>query len=150
MKEIIDKKDLKLLEILQEDSSLSSHKISKKTLIPVTTVSNRIKKLRKLGVINKYTVEIDKTKLGFGILAYIFINLSLGELKEQGMKIGDLIKIIKKYPLIESVEHVTGDIDIILKMHVRNIEELNDYVVHTLSNYKGVGKTKTSFVLIKN
>ena len=149
MKEIIDKNDMKILEILKEDSSLSTHKISKKTLIPVTTVNNRIKKLKNNGVIKKYTIEIDKSKLGFNLLAYIFINISNTELKASGMKVDDLIKIIRKNSFIESVEHVTGNIDIVLKMHVRSIEELNDYVVNTLSNYKGIEKTNTLFVLIK-
>ena len=149
MKELIDKKDIKILEILTEDSSLSSHKISKKTLIPVTTVNNRIKKLKKEGIIKKYTVEVDKSKLGFNLSAYIFINLSLTELKEGDMKVEDLIRIIRKNHLIESVEHVTGGIDIVLKMHARSIEELNDYVVNTLSNYKGIEKTNTLFVLVK-
>ena len=149
MKELIDKKDLKILEILTEDSSLSSHKISKKTLIPVTTVNNRIKKLKRDGVIKKYTVEIDRSRLGFNLSAYILINLSLTELKEENMKVDDIIRIIRKNPLLESVEHVTGGIDIVLKMHVKSIEELNDYVVNTLSNYKGMEKTNTLFVLVK-
>ena len=149
MKEIIDKNDMKILEILKEDSSLSTHKISKKTLIPVTTVNNRIKKLRNNGIIRKYTIEIDKSKLGFNLLAYIFINLSNTELKASGMKVEDLIQMIRKNQFIESVEHVTGNIDIVLKMHVKSIEELNDYVVNTLSNYKGIEKTNTLFVLVK-
>ena len=149
MKEIIDKNDMKILEILKEDSSLSTHKISKKTLIPVTTVNNRIKKLENNGIIRKYTIEIDKSKLGFNLLAYIFINLSNTELKASGMKADDLIKVIRKNPFIESVEHVTGNIDIVLKMQVKAIEELNDYVVNILSNLKGVEKTNTSFVLLK-
>lgn len=149
MKELIDKKDLKILEILTEDSSLSTHKISKKTLIPVTTVNNRIKKLKKLGVISKYTVEIDKRKLGFNLLVYILINISLTELKQEGMKVQDLVKVIKHSPLIESVEHVSGNIDIVVRMYVRSIEELNHYVVNILSNHKGIENTNTLFVLIK-
>ena len=149
MKDLIDKNDLKILEILKEDSSLSTHKISKKTLIPVTTVNNRIKKLKKLGVIKRYTVEIDKGKLGFNLLAYVFINLSNTELKASGMKVDDLIRMIRKNPFIESVEHVTGSIDLMLKMQVKSIDELNDFVVNTLSNYKGIEKTNTLFVLIK-
>ncbi|MBI2546550.1 winged helix-turn-helix transcriptional regulator [Candidatus Woesearchaeota archaeon] len=58
MKETLDEKDLKILEILMEDSSLSTHKISKKTLIPVTTVLNRIRKLKALGVITRYSLDI--------------------------------------------------------------------------------------------
>ncbi|MEK6869655.1 MAG: winged helix-turn-helix transcriptional regulator, partial [Nanoarchaeota archaeon] len=84
MKDSIDEKDKKILEILQENSSLSSHKISKRTLIPVTTVNNRIKKLKNLGVIKKFTVDIDKSKLGFSLVAYIFLTVSLEELKQEG------------------------------------------------------------------
>ena len=72
MKQLIDEKDKKILEILKENSNLSTYKIHKKTLIPVTTVNNRIKKLNKLGVIKKYTIEIDKSKLGFNLAAYVF------------------------------------------------------------------------------
>lgn len=150
MKDFIDEKDKKILETLQENSSLSSYKISKRTLIPVTTVNNRIKKLKKLGVIKKFTIDIDKSKLGFSLAAYIFLTVSLDELKRENMKIKDLLSMIKKNPLIESVDNVTGDLDIIIKMHVRDMNELNDYVVNTLSYYKGVEKTKTALVLKHN
>jgi len=147
MKELIDEKDKKILEILQENSNLSTHKISKKTLIPVTTINNRIKKLKKLGVIKKYTIDIDKSKLGFTLAAYIFIIMSKYELKQEGMRTRDLIKIIKKNPLVETVENITGDVDIIVTVHSRDIKELNDYVVNTLSDLKGIEKTKTAIVL---
>jgi len=147
MKDLIDEKDKKILEILEENSNLSTHKISKKTLIPVTTVNNRIKKLKELGVIKRYTVDIDKKKLGFNLSAYVLVLVSLDELKREKMKAKDLIKIIKKDPLVESVDNVTGDVDIILKMHVRDIHELNEYVVNDLSDYKGVERTKTLLIL---
>ena len=150
MKEVVDEKDRKILEILKENSSLSTYKISKKTLIPVTTVNNRIKKLKKMGVIKKFTIDIDKNKLGFNLTAYILINLSLRELKEEKMNVRDLVRIIKKNPNIESVDNVTGDFDIILKIHARDINDVNDYVVSTLAELKGVEKTKTALILTKD
>ncbi|MEK6876123.1 MAG: Lrp/AsnC ligand binding domain-containing protein, partial [Nanoarchaeota archaeon] len=72
------------------------------------------------------------------------------ELKQEGMKIKDLMKIIRNSPLVESTDNVTGDVDVVVKMHVRDINELNDYVVNTLSYYKGVEKTKTALVLKHN
>ena len=150
MNDFIDEKDRKILDILQENSSLSSYKISKITLIPVTTVNNRIKKLKKLGVIKKFTVDIDKSKLGFSLAAYIFLTVSLEELKQEGMKIKDLMRIIRNNPLVESTDNITGDIDVVVKMHVRDINELNDYVANTLSYYNGVEKTKTALVLKHN
>ena len=150
MKELVDEKDKKILEILKENSSLSTYKISKKTLIPVTTVNNRIKKLKKTGVIKKFTIEIDKNKLGYHLTAYVLINISLRELKEAGMNVRELVRIIKKYPNIESVDNVTGDFDIILKIHAVDINEVNDYVVNTLAELKGVEKTKTALILTKD
>ena len=150
MQDLIDEKDKKIIEILQENSSLSTHKISKKTLIPITTVNNRIKKLKKLGVIKRHTIEIDKSKLGFNLSAYILITVSLRELKQEGMTTRDLVQILKKNPNAESVDNVTGDVDIILKINVRHINELNDYVVNVLSGYKGVEKTQTALILTKN
>ena len=150
MKELIDEKDKKILEILKENSNLSSYKISKKTLIPVTTVNNRIKKLKKLGVIKKFTIEIDKGKLGFSLTAYILINISIRELHGGNMTVRDLVRLIKRNPNIESVDNVTGDVDIIAKISVGGINDLNDYVVNTLSGYKGVEKTKTALILTRD
>lgn len=147
MKDYIDEKDKKILEILQENSSLSSYKISKTTLIPVTTVNNRIKKLKKLRVIKKFTVDIDKKKLGLNLAVYIFITLSRRELKEEGMKTKDLIRLIKKNPFVDTVENITGDTDVVVKMHLKDIGDLNDYVVNVLSDLRGIEKTRTAIVL---
>ena len=48
---ILDDKDKKIIEILKENSRLSTQQISKKTLIPITTVHHRIKKLEKEKII---------------------------------------------------------------------------------------------------
>ena len=149
MKQLIDEKDEKILEILQENSSLSSHKISKKILIPVTTVNNRIKKLKKQGVIKNYTVNLDQDKLGFNLSAYILVTISLEELKRQKMKTKDLIKLIRKDQLVDFADTVTGDVDIIVKMRGRDIHDLNNYVVNILSEYTGVERTRTSLILSK-
>jgi Lrp/AsnC family transcriptional regulator for asnA, asnC and gidA len=148
MKQIVDEKDKKILEILLDNSELSTHQISRKTLIPVTTVNNRIKKLKKLKVIKKFTIDIDNRKLGYHLESYILIRTSLKELKEVKMSMNDLIKLIRKNPDIQEINHITGDLDIILKMKVKDINELNDYVVNILSNYKGVEKTMTAMVLL--
>ena len=47
MEPIIDEKDQLILEVLKENSTLSTSKIAKSTKIPITTVHNRIKKLEK-------------------------------------------------------------------------------------------------------
>ena len=145
--ELIDEKDGKILEILKENSNLSTHKISKKTLIPVTTVNNRIKKLREQGIIKRYTIEVDRKKLGYNISAYVFVGVSLKELKENNLRINDLVRSIRKSPVVDSAENVTGDIDIVITVHAKSIDEIKDYVVNILSELKGVEKTRTGIIL---
>ena len=147
MKELIDEKDLKILGILEKNSSLSTHKISKQTLIPVTTINNRIKKLKELGVIKRFTIEVDKRKLGYNLEAYIYISKSLGETKRKGDSMKDLLIKIRKDPFVESAHYVTGEMDMVIKISVKGIDELNDYVANTLPYYTGVEKTRTALIL---
>ena len=67
----MDKKDAKILKVLKENAKLSTQQISKKTLIPITTVHHRIKKMEKEGVINGYTTIVDNKKIGKNIAAYV-------------------------------------------------------------------------------
>ncbi len=94
----LDKKDLQIIEILKGDSSLSTHKISKKTHIPITTIHNRIKKLKQEGVIKNFTVKLDHKKLGKHISAFILITINYNI---QGKKI-DQSGIAKKINYFDS------------------------------------------------
>ena len=147
MKEIIDEKDRKILDILKENSRLSSHKVSKKSGIPVTTVNNRIKKLQKEKIIKKFTIDIDRIKMGLPIAAYVFITISLKELKELNMDTKDLINNRVKNYYIEIVEHLTGEYDLLVKIHAADLKELNEFVVNRLTKFRGVEKTTTALVL---
>ena len=79
---------------MKENSKLTTHQISKKTLIPITTIHNRIKKLVKEGVIKKYTLELDNKKLGKYLAAYIQINVDYRLLKKIKIFMVSIDKII--------------------------------------------------------
>src|SRR3990167_5232563 len=108
---IMDKKDEKILELLRENSKLTTHQISKKTLIPITTVHNRIKKLEKEGIIKRYTLELDNKKLGKNIAAYIHITVDYRLLKEIKISQHDLAKKLKQDESVEEAAMVTGGTD---------------------------------------
>jgi len=59
----IDNKDKQILSILQEDGRVSFRKMAKLLGIPHTTTYERVKKLKEIGVIKKFTIEIDRKKL---------------------------------------------------------------------------------------
>ena len=83
MEEKLDKKDLKILDVLYANSDWPVRKVAKFTQLPITTVHNRIIKLKKTGVIQKYTIVPDYKKLDKSFVAYILISADLKYLKKQ-------------------------------------------------------------------
>ena len=73
MDENVDEKDLRILEMLKQNCRLSEQKIARKTGIPMTTVHNRVKKMREEGIIEGYSVRLDYAKLGKPLTAYALL-----------------------------------------------------------------------------
>jgi len=143
----MDEKDDKILKLLKENSKLTTQQISKKLLIPITTIHNRIKKLEKEGIIKRYTLDLDNKKIGKNIAAYIHIVVDYKLLKEIKMSQHELAKKIKQYDFVEEAAMVTGGTDIIIKVRVKDIDELDDFVTKKLRNIDGIEKTQTMIIL---
>ena len=143
----MDEKDEKIIKILQENAKLSTQEISKKTLIPITTVHNRIKRLEKDGIIKGYTVNLDNAKVGKGMTAYTLISIDYNVLKQAKMGQEELAKKLKSYDEVVELDLVTGSVDMIIKIRVRDMKEMDRFVTHTLRGHKGVGATQTLMVL---
>lgn len=150
MIEQLDEKDKQILELLQSNSKLTSNQISKKTGLPITTVHNRIKKLEKNGTIKKYSLELNKEKLGLNITAHIFVSINyLHEAKYSKKKFSqeDIAKRIRSLIEVDSVSIVTGETDIIIKLSTKNIDSLNEFIIKKLRNIDGIDKTRTAVIL---
>lgn len=67
----IDELDLKILQILYEDSRIAFTEIARILNVPDTTVHFRVKKMKKQGVISRFTINIPPQKLGFEHMALL-------------------------------------------------------------------------------
>jgi len=144
---MVDDKDLKILELLKSNARLTTKQISKKTLLPITTVHNRIKKLENLGVIKNYSVVIDHRKIGKTISAYILMNINYVYLKEKNITQHQLAQQLASHPFVDKISMVTGETDMILKIIVNDVSQLDEFVTKYLRNIDGVQRTKTMLIL---
>ena len=144
----LDQKDLVILNLLQEDSSLSTRAIAKKVLLPITTVHNRVKKLRQGGIIKKYTVEVDHKKIGNNITAYILLKLEYKAIlrKEESSQF-DLASIVRRLRQVRHFNYVTGPYDAVIFARFKDIDDLNTFVTGQLCKIDGVKDTITFLVL---
>jgi len=128
-------------------------KIAKNIDEPSTTIHYNIKKLEKEGAIKTYKAVFDYGKIGEGFCAYILIALSPAKYGEPEKVAAELAK----HKEVESVDLVTGDWELILKVRTRDQNEYFEFLRKMIAGRQGIKKTnsvislkqiKTEFVLV--
>jgi len=150
MFEKTDQKDYQILKILQSNADYSTRQIAKKTLLPITTVHNRIQKLKKEGVIKKFTVELDHDKVGKGFLAYILIAVDLTLLKNLKKTQYDIVKKLKNFYFVERADIVSGGTDIVAVVRVKDVKEFDEVLLGKLQQVEGIENTRSLIVIHEN
>jgi len=147
MNEKLYDKDLKILDLLKEHADYSTREIAKKTLLPITTIHNRIQKLRKQGVIQRYTIDVDYSRLDRNFVAYVLVSVNLRYLKTQNKTQYDIIKEMRKFHFVERVDIVTGLTDLVVIMRTKDVEEFDKCLMTKLQLIEGVEKTQSLIVI---
>jgi DNA-binding Lrp family transcriptional regulator len=135
----IDDLDVKILVELQEDARKSLREIAEKLGVAEGTVYNRINKLRKYGVIEKFIPIVNYSELGFDLIALIGVTAKGGHLVEIEETIAD-------EPNVTAVYDVTGEYDMVVVAKFNDRESLNGFVKR-VAGLEHVIKTYTMLVL---
>ncbi|MFH1393707.1 MAG: Lrp/AsnC family transcriptional regulator [Candidatus Micrarchaeota archaeon] len=147
MSEDIDEKDLAILEVLEEHGDYTVRQIAKKTLLAPTTVHARIKKLKKKGIIRRFTIDINHGKLGRKLGAYILVSADLKYLKERHRTQYDLAEEIRKLSGVRKVDIVAGGTDLVVRILVKDMDELDRLLLNRLQLLEGVSNTQTMIII---
>lgn len=143
MKDQIDTKDQLILEILQNDSTISVKDIGEKIGLSFTPTYERIKNLERNGVIKKYVALVDRFKIGVEIVVYCNITL-----KEQSKEaLDEFEQMIIAIPQVLDVISLSGNYDYMLKIVAQDIRSYNEFVVNVISNIPNIGQYHSSIVM---
>jgi Lrp/AsnC family transcriptional regulator len=115
----MDKTDLKILNLLQEDASITVAKISEKVHLSPTPCWRRIQKLEEMGVIQRRVVLLDPQAVGFGLSVFVEIQAE----NHSAQWLADFSETIIEMPEVMEVHRMAGDIDYLLRVAVRNMED---------------------------
>jgi DNA-binding Lrp family transcriptional regulator len=143
----IDEKDKKILDVITEHGDYATRKIAKRTLLPSTTINNRIRKMRSDGVIRKFTIEPDYEKIGKGFMAYVLISANLIVLKQKKKTQYDLVAELKKMDFVERADVVSGGTDIVSIVRVKDVAEFDKALLGKIQMIEGVDKTQSLIVI---
>ena len=143
LRPVLDEKDRRILVSLRKDSKATTKAISEETGIPRTTVHDRITKLETRGIVRKYTVLPDYTKLGEDSTAFVFVSYD----PRSGVRQQDVAEALSTMDGVYEVHMISGDWDIIAKVRGPSVEQIGALVIDKVRAMGGVGKTVTSNVL---
>ena len=136
---MLDEIDKKIIKVLEDDARTSLRKISELVKVSLGTVSNRVKKMEKNGVIKGYSVILDPDQIGWELNVVIGLRIQKGRLIEIQEKIA-------KDSRVHGVYYVTGDFDSMVIARAKNRKDLDDLSKNVLS-IDGVERSITHLVL---
>lgn len=144
----MDATDKKLLELLQKDTKKTTKELSLKLNLSVTAVYERIKKLERDGIIDKYVALLNRNKINKGFVVFCHLKL-LQHTKEF---INQFEKEVVQLNEVLECFHVSGDYDYILKICVKDMEEYHEFMVTKLTTLQHIGSTHSTFMIgeVKN
>lgn len=121
--------------------------LSRKVGKPMSTIHMRVKRLEKSGIISRYKGDIDWKKAGYGITAFILINIDVDLLKKLKKSQDKLLKELTGIPFVKEGYIITGDADLIVKVIAEDTAQLKQILLDHIDSREGVVKTKTMIVL---
>lgn len=131
----MDAKDRQILALLEEDARRPNADIAKLTGLSAPTVAERIARLRDIGVIRRFSVDVDPAKIGLPIAALVRFQPTARE--------ADAIAAITRMEPVKTCHRVTGASMLELTVRVADSEELKSI----LDQLRRLGETETSLVL---
>lgn len=132
----IDDIDKKILSLLKNDSRLSMREIAKQIHLSAPSVSERVKKLESLGIIKKYSIELNYEKLGYEIECFVEVTLRYGDYKK-------FREFIADYPAAEFCYRIAGSACYIVKLRLKKLSDAEKFI-NEITSYAG---TVTHIVL---
>jgi Lrp/AsnC family leucine-responsive transcriptional regulator len=139
----MDQIDKKLLNLLQQDAKMTHKELSLKLNLSTTAIYERIKKMEKAGIIEKYSAILNRKSLGRELMVYCHIKLE----KHSQENIALFEKQISKLPEVHECFHVSGDYDYILKMTFSDMDVYRDFMVNKLTTISCIGSSHSIFVI---
>lgn len=139
----LDLIDLRILDELQKNSSISNVELSKRVHLSPSPCLSRVKALETGGIISRYVALANPSALGLDL--NVFISISLKSQDKQAL--ADFEQRISEHDEVMECYLMTGDSDYLIRVAVTNIGALERFILEQLTPIPGIDKIRSSFAL---
>jgi len=139
----MDAIDQAILTELQQDSSISNVELARRVDLSPPAVHARIKRLEEAGLITAYVALLDREKLGFDLLCFVQVSLQTHDPEQ----IEAFQQKVMAMPEVLEGHYLTGSVDYLLKVVIKNKSDLSRFLMENLSQIPGIARIQTSIAL---
>ena len=137
---MLDRIDLKILRILNENARKSFREIGRELGISEGTVRNRVKKMIENGIITGFHASINPKNLGFEVVAILGLYIKPSKVEETLNKLKEFDEIVELY-------QTTGEYDAVCIAILKDMESLGNFLAERIYPLVNVNGCKVTLVL---
>ncbi len=141
--ETLDKFDIAILQNLQTDARLTNAELASRVGLSAAPCWRRVRALEESGFITGYRAEINRHKIGLGVLAFVRLDAE----RTTGDATRQLEESIRKLPEIVSCHYISGTGTFELQVMAEDLEAFSNFALQKLINMPNVKDIHTSFSL---
>ena len=141
--ETLDKFDLAILNELQIDGRLTNAELASRVGLSAAPCWRRVRALEEGGFIKGYHAEIDRNRIGLGVLAFVRLDAD----RNNGESTRAMEEAIRKIPEIVSCHYISGAGTFELQVVSRDLDSFSQFARNVLINLPNVKDLHTSFSL---
>ncbi|EFK59376.1 Lrp/AsnC family transcriptional regulator [Sphingobacterium spiritivorum] len=140
---VLDDTDLKLLRILQKDSTLSNKELAFQLHKSIPAIHERVKKLKAQGYIKRTVAILDRHRIGMGLISFsqVFLKAHTADV------LNEFEREVAKFPEVMECYQMAGSYDFMLRIATRDMDAYHQFLRHKLSVLPHVSTVQTYFVL---
>ena len=139
----LDKFDIAILKCLQEDARATDVEIAEKVNLSPSPCLRRIRNLEKLGVIRRYTADIDRKEVGLGLTVFVEFKVAHHSRENSEVQQAALLAI----PEIVSCFLISGTADFLAEVVVEDLSAYERLLTETLLTLPNVTDIRSNFAI---
>lgn len=139
----LDKFDIHILQELQADGRLTNAELASRVGLSAAPCWRRVRALEEAGYIRGYRADIDREKVGLGVLAFVRLDAE----RNHGDVTRQLEKAIRAIPEVVSCHYISGSGTFELQVVSRDLNHFSQFTREVLINLPNVKDLHTSFSL---
>jgi Lrp/AsnC family transcriptional regulator, leucine-responsive regulatory protein len=139
----LDRFDIAILRELQADARLSNTELAARIGLSAAPTWRRLKWLETQGFITGYRAEIDRRKIGLGVLAFVRVDAD----RNTASATRQLEDAIRRIPEVISCHYISGSGTFELQVMATDLDAFSRLALDVLLNLPHVKDVHTSFSL---